>query len=533
MDYTILVAAFDEQLCPLIEDFLKGEREDYKILKVNDKEIYEKSLALLPDAVLIDCDTLKSNGLENVKALKQNPKTQEIPVLLLAEFDQLSAMEKAFDYGVVDFVKKPLDREDLLIRLSTIRARQRFLVDIYKEQERLEELSIVARNSANSVVVIGAEGFIEWVNEGFENMYGYSVDEFREKFGDKIFNPEENPHLHKAIEHCKSTLESYVYENRWVTKSNQEKWIQTTLTPVTNEHDDIIKYIAIESDVTDLKIAEKRLEAKTDHLLTLTEHLESTNELLDKQRQEIEKQKEAIEEQKKKSDDLLLNVLPFETAEQLKKKGFAKSKNYRRVTVMFTDFVGFSKLSAKLSTQDLIKELNIYFEKFDEIIEGHFIEKIKTIGDAYMCAGGLPLRNKSNPIDVTLAALEIQKFIRDLAEEKKKDDQPVWEIRLGIHTGEVIAGVIGKKKFAYDIWGDTVNSAARMQEAGEPGRVNVSGDTYEYIQDYFDCTFRGEIEVKNKGEIAMYYVNRLKEEYSADKEGTLPNQEFKKILAKY
>src|SRR6056297_1663037 len=302
MDYTILVAASDKQLCPLLEDFLKEEREDYKILKVNDEEIYEKCLALYPDAVLIDCDTLKSNGLENVKALKQNPKTQEIPVLLLAEFGQLSAMEKAFDYGVVDFVKKPLDREDLLIRLITIRARQRFLVDIYKEQERLEELSIVARNSSNSVVVLGAEGTIEWVNEGFENMYGYSLDEFRKKFGDKIFNPEENPRLNQAIEHCKSTLDSSVYENRWITKANQEKWIQTTLTPVTNEHRDIIKYIAIESDVTDLKIVEKRLEAKTDHLLTLTEHLESTNELLDKQRQEIEKQKEAIEEQKKKSD---------------------------------------------------------------------------------------------------------------------------------------------------------------------------------------------------------------------------------------
>jgi len=277
---------------------------------------------------------------------------------------------------------------------------------------------------------------------------------------------------------------------------------------------------------------EQRLEAKNESLLTLTEHLESTNLLLEKQRQEIEQQKELLEEQKKKSDELLLNILPFETAEQLKKKGTAKSKQYKLVTILFTDFKDFSKMAGIMDSQDLITELNFYIQKFDEIIEGRFIEKIKTIGDAYMCAGGLPLRNKSNPIDITLAGLKIQKFMIDTAEEKRQKGETPWELRLGVHTGDVIAGVIGKKKFAYDIWGDAVNKASRMEQAGEVGKVNVSGDTYEFIKDFFDCTYRGKITVKNN-ELDMYFVNRLKPEYSDDEFGVEPNAEFTKLLAKY
>jgi class 3 adenylate cyclase len=145
----------------------------------------------------------------------------------------------------------------------------------------------------------------------------------------------------------------------------------------------------------------------------------------------------------------------------------------------------------------------------------------------------LPLRNKSNPINVTLAGLQIQKFMRSQAEKNRKDDKEAWELRLGIHTGEVIAGVIGKKKFAYDIWGDAVNKASRMEQSGEVGKVNVSGDTYEYIKDYFDCTYRGKVDVKNNIQLEMYFVDRLKPEYSKDKEGTVPNADFLKKLAKY
>jgi len=405
--------------------------------------------------------------------------------------------------------------------------------DFSKEQEQLIDLSIIVSKTDNSVIILNKAGEIEWVNRGFEKMYGYTLKEFKERFFGNILELDGSSKLLDAIEKCKRERESIVYENSWITKSDEKKWIQTTLTPVINKQKEIVRYIAVESDISKLKATEESLEAKNEHLLLLMQKLEKSNEVLENQRVEIEKQKEYIEEQKKKSDKLLLNILPFEIAEQLKKKGFAKSKNYRMVSVLFADFKDFTKLSEILSTQELIKELNIYFEKFDNIIDEHYIEKIKTIGDAYMCAGGLPLRNKSNPIDIVLAGLQMQEFMRTYSLEKQEKNEPVWEARVGIHTGEVIAGVIGKKKFAYDIWGDTVNTASRLQDSCETKKVNVSGGTYEFVKDYFDCTYRGKIEVKNKGEIDMYYVNRLKEEYSEDKNGVMPNKEFIKILNKF
>lgn len=270
---------------------------------------------------------------------------------------------------------------------------------------------------------------------------------------------------------------------------------------------------------------------QSDELIDITVSLEQINKKLEEQQQETNRQKKMAEKQKKLADDLLRNIFPFEIAEQLKLKGFAKPKHYRLVTVMFTDFVGFSELANKLSIHDLIKELSLYFEKFESISKAHYIEKIKTIGDSYMCAGGLPLRNRSNPIDMALAALEIQKFVKETNRIKQINNQQVWEIRLGIHTGEVIAGVIGKSKMAYDIWGDTVNTASRIETSGEMNRINISEATYKLINKYFDCTCRGEIDVRNKGRIQMYFLNGLREEYSSDEERIKPNSRFIKLLS--
>ncbi len=259
----------------------------------------------------------------------------------------------------------------------------------------------------------------------------------------------------------------------------------------------------------------------------------SQSDKLEIQSSELEKQKFEIEEARNKSEKLLLNILPYEIAEQLKYKGSVKAKNYRLASILFTDFVGFTRISESLTPQQIIKELSIYFGEFDQIIDNHFIEKIKTIGDAYMCVGGLPLRNKSNPIDTVLAALEMQQFMKNSNIERIKNNQTVWNLRIGIHTGRVVAGVIGKKKFAYDIWGDAVNTASRMESGGEPGKVNISDKTYQFIKDYFDCTYRGKIKVKNKGDIDMYFVNGLKEEYCKVNNNLLPNINFLKILSEY
>lgn len=256
-------------------------------------------------------------------------------------------------------------------------------------------------------------------------------------------------------------------------------------------------------------------------------------EMLEVQSKELELKNASLEEEQEKTDNLLLNILPYEIAEQLKNKGSVDAKTYRRVSVLFTDFKGFTKISEKLTPQDIIKELGVFFAKFDEIVGGHFIEKIKTIGDAYMCVGGLPLRNKSNPIDTVLAGLEMQDYANKINAEKIKNGEEPWNLRLGINTGKVVAGVIGKKKFAYDIWGDTVNTAARMETAGEIEKVNISGETYKHIKDYFECEHRGKIEAKNKGEIEMYFVHGLKPQYAESGSKIKPNKKFLEILSEY
>jgi class 3 adenylate cyclase/CheY-like chemotaxis protein len=261
--------------------------------------------------------------------------------------------------------------------------------------------------------------------------------------------------------------------------------------------------------------------------------LETKNHELEKKSHELEEKHKILLEEQKKSDDLLKNILPDEVAQQLKNKGSVDAKPYKNVSVLFTDFQGFTKISEKLSPQDIIKELDMFFAKFDEIIGGHFIEKIKTIGDAYMCVGGLPLRNKSNPIDTVLAGLEMQDFVCKVNAEKEAKGEEKWNLRVGIHTGKVVAGVVGKKKFAYDIWGDTVNTASRMESAGEINMVNISGETYSKIEEYFDCEYRGKIKAKNKGDIDMYFVHGLKPQYAEPNSKILPNQDFRSILSEY
>ena len=219
-------------------------------------------------------------------------------------------------------------------------------------------------------------------------------------------------------------------------------------------------------------------------------------------------QRNKIKKGKKLSDGLLLNILPEEVAEELKQKGSADARQFDEVTVMFTDFKGFTQISEKLTPTELVAEIHTCFKAFDDIISKHNIEKIKTIGDSYMCAGGLPVANKTNAVEVLKAALEIQQFMQTHLEERKANGKEIFEIRIGIHTGPVVAGIVGVKKFAYDIWGDTVNIASRMESSGEPGKINISGSTYERIKNQFNCEYRGKIEAKNKGVIDMYFVNK-------------------------
>jgi len=216
-----------------------------------------------------------------------------------------------------------------------------------------------------------------------------------------------------------------------------------------------------------------------------------------------------IEEEKNRSDHLLLNILPQETALELKQYGKVRAKKFESVTVLFTDFEGFTQYSEKLPPEKLVESVDYYFSKFDEIMEKYNLEKIKTVGDCYMCAGGLPFSTSDHACKMVHAALEIATFVKDSKNNNPQNDTR-FEIRIGINSGPVVAGVVGTKKFAYDIWGDTVNIASRMESNSQPGKINVSKNTYELIKDTFDCHYRGEIEVKNRGKMKMYFVNNLK-----------------------
>ncbi len=270
---------------------------------------------------------------------------------------------------------------------------------------------------------------------------------------------------------------------------------------------------------------------RTRKISSQNKQIKEQNKQVELQKAKIEHQKEMLQNEKNKVEGILLNVLPEGTASDLINNGKSKARYYKRVSVMFTDFVGFSKIAEDMNPQDLVGELDEYFTKFDEIIGNFDLEKIKTIGDAYMCAGGVPIRNKSNAIEVVLAGLKIQDYMGVREVRAKKEGKESWKIRLGINTGEVTAGVIGQKRFAYDIWGATVNQAQRMEMHGEPGELNISGNTYDTIGPYFNCTYRGKIQTKHDGVMLdMYFVKGIKSELSINGEGRDPNKKFWKIV---
>jgi class 3 adenylate cyclase len=214
-----------------------------------------------------------------------------------------------------------------------------------------------------------------------------------------------------------------------------------------------------------------------------------------------------IAEEKRKVDELLLNILPEDIARELQLNGKTVPRNYDLVTVLFADIKNFTLAAEHMSPDLLVSEIDLCFQAFDEIVTKYKIEKIKTIGDAYLCAGGLPKPFDSNPGEVVKAALEMQKFMRETKANRQRMGGDFFEVRIGIHTGPLVAGIVGMKKFAYDIWGDTVNIAARFEQNGEVGQINISSATYELIKDKFKCTYHGKVELKNKGMLDMYFVD--------------------------
>lgn len=241
-------------------------------------------------------------------------------------------------------------------------------------------------------------------------------------------------------------------------------------------------------------------------VITLFFFKHQSNVKLNEQNNIIASEKAKVELEKKHSEELLLNILPEQIAIELKKNGKTQARYYEQATVLFTDFVGFTSISEKLTSVELVKMIDHCFRAFDEIISKYGLEKIKTIGDAYMCASGIPDANSHSPSNTIKAAIEIRDFIDNYYKQKMHAGELGFKIRIGINSGSLVAGVVGLKKYAYDIWGDTVNTASRLESSGEEGRINISGATYKLIKGEFKCEYRGKIKVKNKGDIDMYFV---------------------------
>jgi class 3 adenylate cyclase len=241
---------------------------------------------------------------------------------------------------------------------------------------------------------------------------------------------------------------------------------------------------------------------------------------------QLQQTKHELQDQREKSERLLGKIFPASVAHDLKEDQRASARFYNSATILFADFVGFTKLAENMAPKELIEQLDGFFSALDEIAERHNLEMLKTIGDAYMCAGGIPEASRTHTADSCLAALEMQHLIARMNRDRTKFRLPAWDLRVGLHTGPVIAGVVGRRKFIYDVWGDAVNVAARMESAGAVGRINVSEQVYHRTKELFEFESRGGVDAKNKGPLEMFFLLRIKAGLAKDQDGYFPNETF-------
>ena len=336
-------------------------------------------------------------------------------------------------------------------------------------EEQNKRFQVICSSKNDAIITSDETKRILFWNKGAEYIFGYSSDEAIGQLLTLIIPAELHQRHDNGMERMNQGKEprvlGKVLELKAVRKGGEEFPIELTLGSWDN--DGKRYYSGIIRDITEKKKAEQ-----------------------------------IILDEKKKSDELLLNILPKQVADELKSKGQATAKRYDNVTILFTDFKDFTPLASSISPIKLVKELNEIFSHFDDIMETFQIEKIETIGDAYFAACGLPEENKDHAFLCIEAAKQMFRYL----EERNKKDEIQWQMRAGIHSGSVVAGVVSKKKYAYDLFGDTVNTASRMESNGEVGKINISETTYELVREKYNCFPRGQINVKGKGNLNMYFV---------------------------
>ena len=286
----------------------------------------------------------------------------------------------------------------------------------------------------------------------------------------------------------------------------------------------------IESERREQVKLEIKVTERTREIREQNKQIEEQSRLIEQEKDKVVQQQKLLQIEKDNAERWLSNALPEEVVRELKVNGKVEVNAFKVVSVMFTDVVGFTKISQKIQPGRLVRRLDVLFRKFDEIIQNNDLEKIKTIGDAYMCAGGIPIENSTNPMNACIAAIQIQDYMSKLKFDAIANHKDYWEIRLGINTGPVTAGIIGDLKMAYDVWGSTVNEAQQMEKLGKPGEVTITGNTFNFIEPYFECEFLGKVTTKGNVDVDMYKVKQIKAELSRNGKGIVPNKKFGEIV---
>lgn len=472
-------------------------KENYStIVRKNGKLAFKDCLRILPTLIVLDLEIQGMDSYEICKLLKSHPSTKVIPIVLISSSQETTNELKAFELGAIDFFQKPYREEIFLARVKSHIQHYNNLRDdeLQEKEERLRALS----ESQLEAIVMHEQGTILDVNFAATKVFGYSKTEMIGNNIWKLLTTGSHTTVRdKIIERFE---ESYEVEGL---RKNGETFPMEIHSKEMSYMDRIVRVAAIR-DISERKEAEQKV---------------------------IEQQKE-LERSYKESEKLLFNILPEEVALGLKENGFYEPVQFDSASVMFTDITGFTKIAIDMHPKQLVILLDLYFSGFDDIIDDYNLEKLKTIGDSYMCAGGIPIANKTHPIDCVLSAMEFMEHVEYINDYRRESKLPYWDMRIGIHTGPLVAGIIGTKKFTYDLWGDTVNTASRMETASNSKKINISGTTYNLVKDYFDCEYRGKIDVKNKGGVDMYFVIGIKAELSVDGKRLKPNKEFKELYKK-
>jgi PAS domain S-box-containing protein len=467
-------------------DFLTDS--GFKVLVAQDGEsALQKVEYARPDLILLDVMMPGIDGFETCRQLKAKASTQDIPVIFMTALSDTVDKVKGFNLGAVDYITKPVQQEEVRARVTThltirnlqkkLEAQNVQLQQEIQEKQQAEESRRVTEQKYRSIFENATEGIFQVTPEGtyitanpaLARIYGYSSPE---ELMTQITNttqqlyvePMRRADLAALMQRSDilSDVESQVYR-----KDGSVIWISENIRAVRDTSGALLYYEGTVADITERRQAEVALRLA-----------------------------------RKKAELLLLNILPQAVAERLKRGQRTIAESFEEVTVLFADLVEFTKFSTQTSPTELVEILNVIFSKFDRLADQHGVEKIKTIGDAYMVVAGLPTPRRDHAQAIAQMGLDMQKAIAQLNSEIGG----AFKIRIGINSGPVVAGVIGIKKFSYDLWGDTVNTASRMESHGIAGYIQVTAATYERLKDEYRFEKRGSIQVKGKGEMTTYLL---------------------------